>query len=252
VDTGYFNAGFDKLEKDEFDVAWMRRQLRAHAPPDEIYHARWLDVWQEIHTGKIKWPRLLSLDGWSQRIGLNALMNDTGFRDDGSYRYPDIDLDITDPRHRDFQFSGTLASIAKGSGRFAWGDAPSEPALREMDSLLDFCAMHHIDVIGFTPPHAHAVWAAMLAAGQKYAYIEKLIPELHSRFAAHGFEFYNYSDLAMFGAADTETVDGFHGSERAYLRLLVAMLEEGSRLNAVADLPKLQAVLTASQGHRYE
>ncbi len=136
-----------------------------------------------------------------------------------------------------------------GGGRFPWGDTPSEPALRETDALLDFCHDHEIDVIGFMPPHPHAVWEAMQALGPRYDYIRKLEPALRERFEKRGFEFYNFSDFAMVGAPDTEAIDGFHGSERTNLRILIAMLERGSRLNAVANLPELRATLSASTWH---
>ena len=128
-------------------------------------------------------------------------------------------------------------------------DAPNEAALREIDALLDFCRERKIDVIGFLPPHAHAVWTAMEALGPKYDYIRKLEPALRTRFETRGFEFYDFSDFAMIGAPDTEAIDGYHGSERTYLRLLIARLERGSRLNSRANLPELRAALAASKTH---
>ena len=49
--------------------------------------------------------------------------------------------------------------------------------------------------------------------------------------------------------APGRTADGFHGSERTYLRLLIAMLEQGSCLNAYTDLPRLRAALAESKTH---
>jgi len=78
-----------------------------------------------------------------------------------------VELNIHDPRHRDYKFAGTLRYIARGAGRFAYADAPSPGSLREMDVLLDWCQKRNIHVIGFFPPHAHAVWAAMMAKSEK-------------------------------------------------------------------------------------
>jgi hypothetical protein len=247
TDTAYFNLSFDKIEKDGLNLAWMEQQLTAHSTPAEVFQTRWRDVWSDMRAGKIKWGRLLSFDGLGTRVGLSALCNDAGFRNDGSYHYGGVDLDITNPAHRDYQFANTLKLVAAGRGRFPWGDAPSEPALREMDALLDFCAKNGVHVIGFMPPHAHAVWEAMQALGPKYNYIAKLEPALRTRFEARGFELYNFSDFAMLGAPDTDALDGYHGSERTYLQLVIAMLERGSRLNAYANLPDLRAVLATSK-----
>jgi hypothetical protein len=249
TDTSYFHPGFDKLERDALDVLWLKEQITTFTAPGEVYHNRWRDVWNGLRDGKIDVQRVLGGRGLSTRIGFSAVCREQGFRNDGSYLYGGIDLDISNPKHRDYQFATTLKQVAAGKGRFPWGATPSEPALHEVDLLLDFCRAHGIDVIGFMPPHPHAVWAAMQALGDKYAYIEKLEPALRERFDARGFEFYNFSDFAMLGAPDSEAIDGFHGSERTYLRLLIAMLERGSRLNAVTNLDELRAALAASTRH---
>lgn len=249
TDTAYYNSSFDKLERDAFNVPWLLQQITTFTGPGEVLHSRWQDVWGGFREGKIELARLLSLRGLSTRIGFSAVCREQGFRNDGSYLYGGVDLDISNPRHRDFGFAGTLKQVATGKGRFAWGATPSEPALRETDALLDFCRERGIDVIGFMPPHPHAVWSAMQTLGEKYAYIPKLEPELRRRFESRGFEFYDFSDFAMLGAPDSEAIDGFHGSERTYLRLLVAMLDRGSRLNAAADLPALRAVLASAARH---
>ncbi len=249
TDTAYYNLAFDKLDKDGFNVPWLEQQLTTHSTADEVYHAHWQDVWSGLRSGKIVANQLLTLRGLSTRIGFAAVCNEQGFRNDGSFRYGGIDLDINNPKHRDFRFATTLKQVAAGRGRFPWADTPSEPALRETDALLDFCRERGIDVIGFMPPHAHAVWAAMEALGPKYDYIKKLEPALRTRFEARGFEFYDFSDFAMIDSPDSDAIDGYHGTERTYLRLFIAMLERGSHLNALADLPALRATLAASTWH---
>jgi hypothetical protein len=72
---------------------------------------------------------------------------------------------------------------------------------------------------------------------------------LEKRLTARGFEYYNLSDFATVQSPDEEAVDGFHGSERTYLRLLIYLLERGSRLNEVADLPRLRQVLRAARSN---
>lgn len=249
TDTGFFNLGFDKVERDGLSVAWLQKQMNAHTTGGEVFQTHWRQVWSDTAAGKIKWRQLLGGRGLRARLGLNAVCNEQGFRNDGSYRYGGADDDITNPAHRDYRFANTLKLVAEGKGRFPWGDAPSEPALREFDALLDFCVARGIHVVAFLPPHPHAVWAAMQALGDRYAYIAKLPPLLRERCERRGFEFYDFSDFAMLGAPDTDAIDGFHGTERTYLRLFIAMLERGSRLNACADLPALRATLAASTRH---
>ena len=249
TDLGYFNASFDKLDLDKYSTNWLDEQMNHHSPPDQIFQKNWQTVWTAMREGKIQFNRLASLNGLGARIGLNALCNEQGFRNDGSYLYGGIELNIHDPRHRDYKFASTLRYVARGAGRFAYADAPSPGSLREMDTLLDWCHERNIHVIGFFPPHAHAVWAAMMAKSEKYAFIPKLETELRARFDARGFEFYNFNDFAMLGSPDDDAIDGYHGSERTYLRLVIAILEAGSELNACCDLPALRAVLAASKSH---
>lgn len=249
TDTGYFNTGFDKMDKDGFNIPWLEKQMSAHSSAGEIYHANWRKVWTDVKEHKVPWSRLFQFEGLSTRIGLVAVSKEQGFRNDGSYLYGGVDLDISNPAHRDHAFKNTLRLVDKGLSRFSHGAEPNPAALAEIDALLDFCQKHGVDVIGFLPPHAHAVWAAMQSLGAKYDYVTKLQPELRNRFEKRGFEFYDFSDFAMLGAPDTEAIDGYHGSERTYLRLLIAMLEKGSRLNATASLPELQKVLADSKTH---
>ncbi len=249
TDIGFFNESFDKVERDTMDATWVRERMTTHATANEVFRDNWQTVWQAIREGKVRWSRVFSLEGLGSRIGLNALCNEQGFRNDGSYLYGGLELDITDPRHRDHAFANTLKIVARGGGRFAWGSTVSEGALRETDALLDFCRARKIEVIGFFPPHAHAVWAAMQKLGDKYAFVPKLDRELRARFAARGFEFYDFNDFASFGAPDDDAIDGYHGTERTYLRLFVSMLEQGSRLNSCASLPALRAVLASSTRH---
>jgi hypothetical protein len=249
TDNGYFNLGFDKLELDGFNIPWMEKQMTTHTPANEVFQTNWRTVWTDLRAGKVNWPRLFSGEGLTTRIGLVAVSKEQGFRNDGSYLYGGTDLDITNPAHRDYQFVNTLKAITGGKSRFSWGADPNPKALAEMDAFLDFCHERGIDVIGFMPPHAHAVWQAMHDLGDKYAFVTKLEPALRERFERRGFEFYNFSDFATLGSPDTDAIDGYHGSERTYLRLLIAMLERGSRLNAVADLPALQNVLAGAKSH---
>lgn len=249
TDAYFFHAGFDKVERDFFNVAWLEEQMNARPSGSEVFHANWWTVWRDIAAGKIAWTQLFSLRGLDDHIGLNAVCNDQGFRNDGSYLYGARMRDITDPRHRDFGFRSTLEQVEKGRGRFVHGSELSAPALRELDALLDTCRTRGIEVIGFLPPYPHAVWARMAAMPEKFGYLAKLPPTLRPRFEDRGFEFYDFSDFAALGAADSEAIDGFHGSEKTYLQLTAAMLEQGSRLNRYASLPEVRRTLAGAQSH---
>ncbi len=46
------------------------------------------------------------------------------------------------------------------------------------------------------------------------------------------------SDLTKYNSNDGETIDGFHGSQGAYLKMLIYMLDNGSKLNHYTDIEK--------------
>jgi len=55
--------------------------------------------------------------------------------------------------------------------------------------------------------------------------------------------------LASLGASDEETLDGFHGSEKAYLRLFIKMAENDKILGFCGqDLKYLNERLNSSKG----
>ncbi|HEV7402711.1 MAG TPA: hypothetical protein VGO11_07300 [Chthoniobacteraceae bacterium] len=246
ADDSFFHPSADGESAIKFHLTEQERAVTSYSAPVEIYRAQCRKVWADLFAGKIEVRKVLALRGLRDRVGMPAVCHDQGYRADGSYRYPALDNHVTDPRHRDYQFAHTLSLVQQGAGRFAWGSDVSQQSLQEFDRFLDFCQAHRIHVIGFSPPSPHAVCAAMQALGEKYAYVPKVHAALQARLTARGFEYYDLSDFTAVQAPDDEAIDGFHGSERTYLRLVIHMLEHGSRLNEVADLPHLREVLRAA------
>jgi hypothetical protein len=61
-------------------------------------------------------------------------------------------------------------------------------------------------------------------------------------FTAHGDAFFDFSDGSRFGT-DDDFYDGWHGSERVYLRAYIAMLEaQPELLGAYSDLEMLRQI----------
>lgn len=253
VDHSFFLPQSDRYSDRDPDIVALKQMLVSYSAPGALFQQNWHKVWSDLYAGKIELARLADGRGLGARIGITAACREQGFRNDGSMQYGGVDLNIANPRHRDFGFAGTLDHIHAGRGRFGWSENISERALRELDLLLDFGEQRGMEITFFQPPHAHTVWAAIQESG-RYGYLAKLGPILRERCAARKQEYYDFSDMADLQAPDSEAIDGYHGSERTYLRLFIAMLERGSRLKRLADLPALQATLsrsTAIQGLDY-
>jgi len=62
-------------------------------------------------------------------------------------------------------------------------------------------------------------------------------------FDKYNFEVYDFSKMSLCNSNDNETIDGFHGSETTYQRMLISMLYSGSVLNKVTSLERLKTDL---------
>ncbi len=180
-------------------------------------------------------------------FGLNAVVNEKGFRNDGSFNYGKQIQQLLeqDSRVSDFAFSETLSRVAAGRDRFQFGATPDVAALEDVRQLLAFCSEHEIHVVAFLPPFADRVYTAMEQSGQ-HAYLSQLAPELAELFKAGDAEFYDFSSMKSFGSTDKEAIDGFHAGEVAYLKILQAMVNRGSRLSQYCDPGKIERDLLAA------
>lgn len=182
--------------------------------------------------------------GSIERIGLNAIIHSTGFRNDGSAYYGELiqKLMEKDTSISDYNFRNTFGRIKNGNERFQFGNQVSEKALLTLNQLLQFCKSKQIQVIGFVPPFADSVYAKMKNSGN-YEYVEKQYPAIKPIFNIHDFEIYYYETVSAVGSNDFETTDGFHGGENTYLRIMIDMLKKKSSLNKVCSLARLESDL---------
>jgi hypothetical protein len=186
---------------------------------------------------KIEIKSLLS----SKNIGLTAKTYNQGFRSDGSYFYGKI---IHHPElAEDKNFQDTFERIRKKNRRFQGGQKVNPAAVKELDSFLQNCKKRNIHVIAFLPPYAHAVWNVLESQRNDYLYIFNLYEKLNPIFTSYAFDLFDFSDIASIGATDEETIDGFHGSEVAYLRILLEMGRNCKILKQYIDLDTLNNML---------
>lgn len=180
-------------------------------------------------------------------IGLNATLNFTGFRNDGSMFYGKQinNLQKKSTEAEDYLFKETFTRINNANRRFEYGNFADENALKTLEKLLHFCKNKNILVIGFLPPYANEVYEEMQKTNN-YNYINDLDQKLHPIFMNFGFDFYSFNTLKDFDSNDNEAIDGFHGGERAYLRLLIKMLDNNSKLKNVCNKNKLLTELRDS------
>jgi hypothetical protein len=246
LDHWMFNQAFDSLEKEVSSDKWMRRPSPFSA--EEKVHFRFFS---QFFSGKYDFSNLEMGGGTRKKIGLNAHFKYTGFRNDGSMLYglQISKLLVNDSTAADYHFTSTFDRIRDGNRRFQYGEAANIRALALLDSVLDYCTREKITVITFLPPFARAVLNRMESGG-KHAYIGKLRATLPLLIKEKGHEFYDFTDIASCNSSDEELIDGFHGSERTYVKMLISMLDSGSVLNKLTSSVRLREDLLKAK-NRY-
>jgi hypothetical protein len=206
----------------------------------------WRAVYQDIGSGKIGVGRVM-IGG--PAIGLNAIMRDNGFRNDGSYYYGDCIRDPATCNHWDRGFQDTLARIRNGVSRFEWSDTLDLAAIDEVQRFLNDAATRKIKVAAFLPPFAPLILARMRASGH-YRYLDLIEPALRPLFAGPNAVLLDLTDPAAMGATDDEFIDGVHGSEKTYLRILLQLASADKMLEG--EIPRQFLQQRLGQASQYE
>ncbi len=154
-------------------------------------------------------------------LGLRAIVDGHGFRTDGSEQYGDflIARHLYQPTERERH----MRWMENGEDMYVFGDSVDDAALAQLEGILQTAKARGITVVGVLPPYAPALYAGMQARGN-HTYMEVAATRLQGLFGAYGFPFFNYSDGALFGS-DDDFYDGWHGSERVYLRLFIQIAQ---------------------------
>jgi hypothetical protein len=245
LDQNFFNPNWRDVDNADIETRL------AETGPDgmAVFTQRWRDIYTDWWRGRYTLRAILRHDSKGMFLGLNAVVNHNGLRNDGSYYYGGDIRSPNDPTAEDFQFKNTFQRIAEGNGRFEYSATLSAQAIRELDAFLDWCETHRIHVVGFLPPFAHAVVEKLAAMHSQYEYLDQISPAVTPLFHRRGFSMFDFSDLAALGATDRETTDGFHASEKAYLRMLLQMAHADDRLrDYVAPQLDLQRRLDSTPG----
>lgn len=245
LDQWMFNGNWDSLDKKENQKAYQYPVFNTSPSIASIK-----ETWSYIFKGKINYTHG-SDNKENNKIGLNANNNDTGFRKDGSMRYgiQIKKLIANDSSASDYQFNDTYKRINSGNKRFEYGTIINPKAILEVKKIISFCKKNNIYLIAILPPFADAVNSKITNSGN-YKYINDIYSNTESLFKANNYELWDLSNLSKYKSNDSEVIDGFHGSEVTYLKMLIYMVENGSKIKDYTLLKKLKSDLS-NQPNRY-
>ena len=233
ADIWWFNDQY--VRSSSMSVSLPRSDL-APKPRDPLQVIVWL------LTGKIAVSEMASSRG-SLDIGIAGRAKD-GFGPDGSYYYTRVS---TGKRTSgDIGFLDTFRRIGSGERRFEYGHTASRPKIDRFIELLEELEKNGIHVVVIFPPFATQV-VKRLRSSRRYGYIRDLKDVLKEK----GLGIYDYSDTAKLGSTDCEFVDGFHGGEITYLRILKDIAERDQIVNAHVDLNYVQTTIDKYSGRAF-
>lgn len=240
VDQNFLNPNWDKLTDDNYE-----KELARGSGSISILARTWDKVIIDYFKNKYSLRQLEGANSGAKnaKIGLNAIVNDDFFRNDGSYHYGRyISAALKKAPVEAEQFRDVFEFMDNDTIYFKHSKVVSQKALESLGSFLKECRRRRIHVIGFLPPYAQAVYEKVVKMREEYAYIFRLEAALRPVFEENGYSFFDFTDMSSFGADRNEVIDGFHASEKAYLRMFIKMAENDKKLAGLSiDLDHLKA-----------
>ena len=196
--------------------------------------------------GKIGWREFFApLTGVfrDDRFGIMAQRGDDGFASDGSWHYT---ADVTgQQRPFDYQFGDTLKQVRYGIKAFAPAPVLSEEHLDAFAEIYCRLKSRGIQTYVFIAPLSATVLDAMRERQAGYPHLFSLYTALMER----GIDVMDFTDPRKFGSSDCEFVDGFHGGEVTYTRILRDLVDRYHALVAYVDVERINRVLKEWKGH---
>ncbi len=181
----------------------------------------------------------------SSGIGAFAKFGGRGWDIYGRYDYGTL-LD-GGMKSDDRQFKRTLKRLqsAKNTSKMSVRAAPSADAIKALRELVSELQAQSIEVTLLLPPLANAVREAIEQNAEN-----RLIPLWRDAVIDLGFRVFDFTDSRLLKSNDCEFVDGFHGGEVIYLRILDAISNfDNSALAKSIDRDMISGLITANSGH---
>jgi hypothetical protein len=201
-------------------------------------------VYVDFLSGKFRLSQLVH-DSALSKIGLTANARNSGWRNDGSYRYPEDEVETSLSPEK--KYSDSIKKIRSGDeGYFRPASRLDDRRVAELFKLARFCKTKRIHLVAFLPPFAEMVYEMMRSRKKTYAYLEMLPLAISDAAAREGFVFYDFSQGLQWGISDQEMIDGLHASEKANVRLYLYMLSQDPFLSDFSDKTSLTHALKAS------
>ena len=179
---------------------------------------------------------------YSSGIGVRAMIHRSGFGPDGSQYYTHI---VTgDHRSSDSLFRNSKVRIEEGRDNYQYGKIAHNKHINLLKKILSTLHSKDIETIIFFPPFAEAVNNAMDMIGEKYQYID----DLKAKLKELGIHYYDFTNARLLGSDDCEFIDGFHGGDLTYAKILKYIYDKEPSIREYINISYLERVISNYNG----
>jgi hypothetical protein len=109
---------------------------------------------------------------------------------------------------------------------------------------VNFCKINDIKLIIFIPPLPNEVLKQMESLGDKYHFIK----EFRELVKSNDIENYDYHDMRNFVNNSCEFIDGFHGGDIIYQRILKDIYNKNSILKKYINIDLINLSIKKNEG----
>jgi len=170
-------------------------------------------------------------------LGIQAKKFRDGFGPDGSYYYGGYVSGLRQADDR--RFERTLGKVQAGLGRFCYDTELNPVHLATFDRIVAMLQASGVPTVYFFPPLPKVVVDAMAEHPEGYAYFTKL----REYVKAKGLVVHDFTDMTPFGGTDCEFLEGIHGGDVLYARMLKELAGREATVRKWVDMPHLEDYL---------
>ncbi len=185
------------------------------------------------------------------RIGLWALIADTGYRLDGTHKEGFFILKKQNRKNiLDNDIEARVSQIKNYDLNLLYNEEIIIPkSIESLSNVLHLCKERNITVVGFIPPDPIAVAYEINKNESPYAQSQiKLTNEIAKVFLDNHSTFFNLSDIHLYNGHDEEFTDLIHGGDLLYAKLFLYMALQDSSLKKIISVKALQEMIKNTKG----
>lgn len=178
-------------------------------------------------------------------IGLSAAYDSSGYRNDGSRLY--YDILFGDRLSPDINFEDSRSRIANGVRRFEYSEILDLQKVATLKNTIKILREKHVNTVVIIPPLSPEVnkYMSQSQFKKKYRFLEDFL------ILAENEMWLNYHNAEKIKSDNCEFIDGFHGGDVTYHRILLDMSKKIDWFNKYINQEKSRRLVSLNHGKAY-